>query len=349
MKRLAVAGWRWHECFGMKVLVTGGAGFLGRHILKGLLARGAVVSIYGRTPQPGLAAQGIRIIQGDLGDVARLREAVAGMDAVFHVAAKAGVWGDEQAYVDTNVVGTRNVIQACEVAKVRRLVYTSTPSVVFNGAAFRGADERLPYGRNWLCDYARTKAIAEQMVLDAHDDKGLRTVAIRPHLIWGVGDPHIVPRLLDRAAKGRLRIIGDGVNRVDITHVANAAHAHLLALDALDRGTCGGKAYFVSQGEPVVLWHWIDELVRGVGLPGVEKRIPLKTAYTLGAVLEGAWSLFGLRGEPPMTRFVAVELAKDHWFDISAARRDLGYAPIVSTKDGLAELITHLRAGCLSR
>lgn len=328
----------------MKTLVTGGGGFLGRYIVKRLLDRGCEVAILGRSSQPDMEDKGVRLFQGDLGDVELVEAACKGRDAVFHVAAKAGIWGSLKSFYQPNIVGTHNVISACQRHGVRRLVYTSTPSVVFNRQSFQNADESIPYGHDWLCHYAQTKSMAEREVLFSHQPKGLRTVALRPHLIWGVGDPHLLPRVINRARSGRLRIIGDGQNRVDITHVENAAEAHLLALDALEKGMTGGKAYFISQGEPVRLWDWINEMLQGLSIPPVVKKISLKKAYAVGACLEGIYKILNLKCEPPMTRFVALELAKDHYFDISAARRDLGYEPKVSTPQGMAEYLEHFKS-----
>ncbi len=328
----------------MKTLVTGGGGFLGRYIVKKLLERGWEVAILGRSPQPDLEDQGVKLFQGDLEDVNLVEVACKGRDAVFHVAAKAGIWGDLKSFYQPNIVGTHNVISACQRHGVGRLVYTSTPSVVFNRQSFQNADETLPYGRNWLCHYAQTKSMAEKEVLFSHQSNGLRTTALRPHLIWGVGDPHLLPRVIERAKSGRLRIVGDGKNLVDITHVENAAEAHLLALDALEKGAAGGKAYFISQGEPVRLWEWINELLRGLSIPLGTKKISLKKAYAVGACLEGFYKTLNLKEEPPMTRFLALELAKDHYFNISAARRDLGYEPKVSTRQGMADFLQYFKS-----
>ena len=327
----------------MKVLVTGGGGFLGRYIVKRLLDRAYEVSLLGRTGHGDLEAAGVCCIGGDITDYETVEKAIEGVDVVFHVAAKAGIWGNWEDFYQVNVVGTQNVIKACLDNGVSRLIYTSTPSVVFNGTSFEGADESLPYGKNWLCHYAHTKSLAEQEVLKANDDETLKTVALRPHLIWGQGDPHIVPRILDRAGKGRLRIIGDGTNLVDITHVENAAEAHLNALDALNEGRASGRAYFISQGEPVNLWNWINDLLKAMDMPQIRKRISFKMAYRMGSVLEGIWSIFPLSGEPPMTRFVATEMAKSHYFNIEAARRDLNYKPLLDTENGLDALIRHLK------
>lgn len=324
----------------VKVLVTGGGGFLGSYIVRRMIERGDQVRSFGRSPQPDNEKLGVEVIRGDIVDPEAVRSAVAGCEAVFHVAAKAGIWGDESDYFKANVLGTRNVLSACEKENVHALVYTSTPSVVFSGEAFQGADESLLRTEGTeLSHYVTTKARAEGEALAAHNHDGLRVCAIRPHLIWGVGDPHIVPRIINRARKGRLRIVGEGSNRVDITHVQNAAEAHLLALDALLAGKAGGKAYFVSDGEPVVLWQWINDLLARLGEPEVKRRISARSAYRIGAMLEGVWRTLKLKGEPPMTRFVATELSKDHWFDIGAAKRDLGYQPVIGNEEGLVELV----------
>jgi len=324
------------------VLVTGGNGFLGRAVVERCLARGYAVRVYGRSDLSADLATRVAFHRGDLTDATALTAAVQGCDYVFHVAAKAGVWGAWDDYVRSNISGTETVVQACREHGVKALVYTSTPSVVFNGESFRGADESLPYGTEFLCAYAETKATAERRALEAASDT-LKVCALRPHLIWGPGDHHLFPRILDRARAGKLRIVGDGTNRVDVTHVDTAADAQLSALDALLAGRANGKAYFLSQGEPVNLWEFINRLVVGAGLPPITKKIPLRRAYAIGAIMEALWTILPLKGEPPMTRFVAVELAKDHWFNVSAARRDLGLKPAVDTWTELDRLAATLR------
>jgi len=325
-----------------RVLVTGGYGFLGQAIVQRLLAREWQVRILARRPSSQLSHPLLEFCPGDISDAATVEAAVKDCDHVIHVAAKAGVWGPASEYEKINVGGTKNLLAASERARVQTFVHTSTPSVVFNGEAFRGADESLPYGKNWLGAYAETKARAEQAVLAAAKPD-FRVCALRPHLIWGPGDPHIFPRLLNRARQGRLRIIGNGLNLVDVTHVDTAAAAHLQALDALLAQRANGKAYFISQGHPVLLWDFINALLKGAGLPPVTKRISLGAAYTMASGLETVWSLLRLRHEPPMTRFVAVELAKDHWFNIQAAQRDLGLRPAHETWSALESLAAGLR------
>lgn len=339
-------------------LVTGGTGFLGRRLVERLLADGRRVTVLARTPAPDLTARGVRFVRAALDDsaaaTAAMDDACVGVETVFHVAAKVGVWGRYADFFRPNVLGTRALLEACRRHRVKHVVYTSTPSVVYNGRDLAGADESLPLTTDCPSPYPLTKAIAERDVLAANGPD-LRTIALRPHLIWGVGDPHLVPRVLARAAAGRLRIVGSGRNRVDMVHVENAVDAHLLAEAALrcgnpmgystDRAGSRGRAYFITNGEPVVLWDWINGLLRALGRPEVEKRISLGAATAAGAACEVAWRLLPLRGEPPMTRFVAAELAKEHWFDITAARRDLGYVPRVSMAEGTAALVAALRRG----
>ena len=324
------------------VLVTGGTGFLGRRLVERLLAEGRAVTVLARRPAPDLAARGVRFVSAALDDAPAVAAACAGQSTIFHVAAKVGIWGRYDDFFRTNVLGTRALLAGARAHGVRFFVHTSTPSVVYNGRDLAGANESLPLTTACPAAYPLTKAIAEREVLAANGPE-LRTVALRPHLIWGVGDPHLVPRILARARAGRLRIVGGGRNRVDMVHVTNAVDAHLLAEAALERAAAG-RAYFITNGEPVVLWDWINDLLRALGECPIEKRLPLGVAAAIGAVCEAAWRCLPLKGEPPMTRFVAAELAKDHWFNLSAAKHDLWYAPRVSMAEGTEELVAHLRA-----
>ena len=325
----------------MSTLVTGGTGFLGRRLVLRLLGEGRQVTVLARNPAPDLEARGARLIRASIEDAAAVGAACAGATTVFHVAARVGVAGRRADYFRTNVLGTRAVIEGCRRHGVSRLVYTSTPSVVYNGCDLRGADETLPLTERCPSPYPLTKALAEREVLAAHS-ASLATVALRPHLIWGIGDPHLVPRLLARARSGRLRMVGAGRNRVDMVHVDNAVDAHLRA-EAAPASVAGGRAYFVTNGEPVVLWEWINSLLAALGEPPVTRRLSLPLAKAIGAACELAWRILPLSGEPPLTRFIATELASDHWFDITAARRDLAYAPRVTMAAGTAALVASLR------
>lgn len=322
----------------MKVLVTGGGGFLGGAIVRMLVERGDAVRSFSRGAHPQLAALGVEQYQGDLDDREAVARTAQGCELVFHVAAKAGVWGNYDDFYRANVVGTENVLAACRRHGIARLVYTSSPSVVFDGRDVEGGDESLPYPPRFEAHYPATKARAEQLALAANSAE-LAVTALRPHLIWGPGDNHLVPRIIAKARAGRLRRIGTRPNLVDTVYVDNAARAHLQAADRLVPGSAvAGKSYFISNGEPLPLWEMVNRILAAADLPPVTRSIPPQLAVALGGLCEGVWSLFRLGGEPPMTRFVAHELASAHWFDLSAARRDFGYAPEVSIDEGLVRL-----------
>ncbi len=329
----------------MKALVTGGGGFLGGAIVRRLRARGDAVRSFARGDYSELRSLGVEVIRGDLADVASVSSAAAGCDVVFHVAARPGIWGPYAEYHRINVTGTENVLAACRAHGIRKLVYTSSPSVVFNGKDMEGTDESVPYPEHYHAAYPQTKAMAERLVLQANGPE-LTTVALRPHLIWGPGDPHLAPRLIARARAGRLWRIGRKTNLIDTVYVDNAADAHLLAADRLAPGSpVAGKAYFITQGEPLPLWDMVNRILTAAGLPPVTKTIPAPIAYAAGWLCENVYGLLGLESEPPMTRFVAGELSTSHWFNIDAARRDFGYRPAVSLDEGMKRLAVSLRKG----
>lgn len=326
----------------MRALVTGGGGFLGEYVIDHLLARGDQVRNLARGNYSHLAAKGVECVSADLRDATAVREACRGVDVVYHVAGLAGIWGPWAQYYGINVEGTRNVIAGCLAHGVPKLVYTSSPSVTFDGRAQEGVDETAPYPQRWLCYYPQTKALAEQAVLAANGP-ALATCALRPHLIWGPRDRHLIPRLIERARRGQLRRVGDGKNLVDMVYVDNAAAAHLQAADALSPGSpVAGRAYFITQGEPVNCWKWIDEILALAGLPPVRPSISLNAAWAIGATLEGVYTALRLRSEPRMTRFLAAQLGTSHWFKIDRAGADFGYAPQVSTAEGMRRLAASL-------
>ena len=328
----------------MLALVTGAGGFLGRYIVEQLLARGDRVRGFARGDYPELSNQGVRMIRGDLRDAEAVAAACREVDVVFHVAGVAGIWGPWEHFYSINTLGTRNVVDGCRQAGVGRLVYTSSPSVTFDERDQCGVDESAPYPTRWLCHYPHSKALAEQQVLAANDTV-LATCALRPHLIWGPRDDHLIPRLLARARSGRLRRVGDGTNLIDVVYVENAAAAHLQAADALSPGSpVAGRAYFISQGEPVNCWAWINEILALAELPPVTKSISARSAYRLGAAMEIIYRLLRKKSEPPMTRFLAAELSTSHYFDITRARKHFGYDPQISTATGMQRLADELRS-----
>ncbi len=329
----------------MKALVTGAGGFLGGAIARKLVARGDTVRSFARGSYPQLDRLGVETVRGDLADPNAVFSAVQGCDVVFHVAAKAGIWGEEAEYRRINVDGTQNIVDAFRRAGVRRLVHTSTPSVVFNGRDMNGVDESAPYPTHYHAAYPRTKAEAERLVSSANGSD-LATVVLRPHLIWGPGDPHLVPRIVAKARANQLRRIGRENKLIDCVYVDNAADAHILAADKLEIGSpVAGKCYFISQGQPIPLWDLINRILAAAGLPPVTRHVPESVAYAAGWVLENVYRATGKQDEPRMTRFLARELATAHWFDISAARRDLGYQPAVSIDEGLERLAAWFASG----
>lgn len=328
----------------MNLLVTGGTGFLGSRIACRLHELGHRVTALGRRANPGLP-EGIELLKADLEDRAAIIDACRGRDAVFHVGALTGIWGNRDAFHRINVGGTEHVIEGCLRHGVPWLVHTSSPSVVFDQHNLENADESLPYARRFLCEYPRTKAIAERRVLEANGRGCLRTIALRPHLIWGPGDPHLVPRILERARAGKLVRIGRGGNKVDLIYIDNAVEGHIRAMEALmAERPVAGRPYFLSDGHPVVLWQWINDLLAAMDIQPVRRSISRQTGRRLGALLETVHRAFGLEGEPRMTRFLAEQLATSHYFDISRARRDLCYEPVVTPEEGFQRLINWLKA-----
>ena len=322
----------------MKALVTGGGGFLGKAIVSRLIARGDKVRSFSRGDYPDLRKLGVDVAQGDISNAHAVATAAKDCDIIFHVAARTGIWGPYEEYDSTNVTGTENVLAACREHGITRLVYTSTPSVVHAGGDVEGIDESAPYPEHFETHYPKTKAIAEQTVLKANSDD-LATVAIRPHLIWGPEDPNFLPRFLARAKAGRLRKLGKKPHLVDCIYIDNAAAAHLLAADRLTPGsTIAGKAYFISQGEPIDIAELMSLIIGTAGFPPIERAVPPAMAYAAGWLLEMLYTVLRIQKEPPMTRFLAKQLSTSHWFDITAARRDLDYNPTVSIEQGLKRL-----------
>jgi nucleoside-diphosphate-sugar epimerase len=319
-----------------KVLVTGGGGFLGSAIVKRLIDRGDDVRSLARSYYPELDSLGVEQIQGDLSDSEIVLKACEDQDVVFHTAAKPPPWGRYDDYYQTNVIGTQNIINSCLAHQISRLIYTSTPSVVFNGKDIEGVDETMPYPTKFCTYYSETKATAEQYVIRASQQQ-LKTIVLRPHEIWGPGDNHILPRLVARSK--RLKQIGNGKNRIDITYIDDAADAHLLAADKLQENPdLSGNVYFISQGEPVPAWDMVNALLTAAGCQPVTRAVPFRIAWLAGALLEFVYKSLRLSGEPYITRFMAEAVSQSHWFDISAARRDLDYAPKVTIEKGLARL-----------
>ena len=318
----------------MKILVTGGGGFLGSAVCRQLAGLGHAVIAYQRSPADHLRDHGVLSRQGSITDYPNLLQASQGCDAVVHTAGKAGIWGKDEDFRAVNVTGTANVIRACREHGIRFLVHTSSPSVVHAGGDIEGADESLPLATHFSAPYPETKAEAERLVIKTSDGE-LMTTALRPHLIWGPGDPHILPRLLDKAKGGSLALPAPE-KIIDTVFVENAALAHVMALEELTASArCAGKAYFVTNNEPLPQGEIIGKLLAALGVDVKIRAVPAAVARTAGALVEKAWRTFSLKGEPPVTRFSVEQLATAHWYDTSAATRDFGYLPTTSIAQGL--------------
>ena len=325
----------------MKILVTGGGGFLGSAICRQLIPGGHQVIAYQRSPAPQLESLGAELRRGDICDFPALLQAAEGCDAVIHTAAKAGIWGKPESYFEINAAGTENVVRVCRESGVRHLVHTSSPGVVLDGTDIEGGDESLPLVSEPLAAYPASKIEAEITVLEANG-QSLRTVALRPHLMWGPGDRHFLPRLIQRAERDRL-FLPAPEKKNDLVFVENVARAHVRALEALaEHGRCAGKAYFVTNNDPQVQGEFVLRLLEAAGIRGRIRQVSPRMARMGGAVMETSWKWLRIQREPPMTRFLAAQLCSAHWFDCSAARRDFGYVAPISIDQGLEILHRHL-------
>lgn len=320
-----------------KILVTGYGGFLGAEVARQLLAAGYQVRGLARSIYPELQSLGVEAVRGDVSHRQTAVSACAGCDAIVHTAAKAGVWGAWHEYYRINTQATSHLLEGAHQHNVAAFVHCSSPSVTFAGTPQSGVDESVPYPDRWLCAYPHTKALAEQAVLAAAAVGRVRTCALRPHLIWGAGDPHLFPRVIKRARQGRLRRVGSGTNLIDVVHVSGAARAHVQAVKKLLAGDSqlNGQSLFLSDGEPIACWEWISHILSAADVPVPKRSISYAAAYRLGRLLEAVYGTLRIRREPPMTRFVAAQLAMDHYFDIGRARRLLAYEPNI---DRAAEL-----------
>ena len=333
----------------MKVLITGGKGFVGSSLTHKLFHRGHDVCTLSRSPDREPQVRGCRHIQFDLSKDYFHPQILKDIDVVFHVAAKAGIDGKFSDYYRANFTSTERLIDACKYAKVKYFLYTSSPSVVFSKTSIQGGDEKLPYTTSRISPYALSKAMAEKKVLFANNEH-FQTLALRPHLIWGQDDPHLLPKVIHRHKCGRLKIVGNGKNKVDLTHIDNVIHAHILAMEALVNGKkIGGNSYFIGQNEPVSLWPWLNKVFKQLNLPVLKNKVSFRKAYFAGVLAETAWAVFGLKRELPMSRFVACQLGQDHWFSGRAAETDFGYKPILSMDEAMEKTVPWLKSNqCIS-
>lgn len=321
----------------MKAFITGGGGFIGYALACELVKQGFTVTSFSRNYYPALREIGVDIKRGDITDINSVFKASEKMDIIFHVAAKAGVSGYYSDYFRTNVTGTSNVIRACKKNKIKYLVYTSSASVVFDGSNIEGSDESLPYPARPVSYYTATKAMAEQLIHKA-DSPDLRTMALRPHLVYGPGDNHLFPGIISRAKTGRLRRIGNCKNIVDVTYIDNVVIAHINAARAiLNNPEVTGKPYFITNGEPVLLWDFLDMMLQASGFEPLKKKIPVWVAAIISH-MPAEFQGISANEKGRLTPLIVRELTRSHWFDISKARKLLNYNPGISNIEGLERM-----------
>ncbi|MCO4795107.1 MAG: NAD-dependent epimerase/dehydratase family protein [Bacteriovoracaceae bacterium] len=320
----------------MKVLVTGAGGFLGTHIAKKLIDQGHQVINLSRGNYPHLEKMGIKSFKADLQNHNEIEVALDNVDAVIHTASKVAMWGKWEDFQKINVEGTKNLVNLCKKKGIKYFVNTSSPSVVFGDESLEGVDETVDYPSTYYSRYAKSKAESEKWVLEQASET-FKVVSLRPHLIYGPGDKNLFPRLIEAAKKGKLKRVGDGKNKVDVIYVENAAIAHLNALDKLKTdNSINGRAYFLGQERPVILWDFINEILDRAKAPRPKKNISFNKAYKIGNVIEKSLEFLSIYNvHPPMTRFVALQLSKSHWFNHSNAEKDLGFKPTFTIEEGL--------------
>jgi nucleoside-diphosphate-sugar epimerase len=320
---------------GRTAFVTGGSGFIGGRLIRRLVSDGWRVLGLARSDAAAakVAEAGAEPVRGDLDDADAMRAGAKGAELAFHAAAHLGEWGSRAEFERVNVGGTRNAVDACRAAGVRRFVHVGTEAGLLAGDPLVNADEERPLRPDSKAAYSSTKALAEQVVRDANGD-GIATVVVRPRLVWGAGDTTILPSLVAAVKKGRFAWIGGGHHRTSTTHVDNVIHGLLLGAE---RGRPGG-VYFVTDGEPVVFREFITELLGTQGVTPGDRNMPAPLAGAVAAGGEGVWRSFRLGGQPPLTRLAYWLSSQECTIDISRARRELGFEPVRSRAEGMEGL-----------
>ncbi len=322
----------------MKVLVTGASSLIGAGLVRALVGRGDDVVCFQRHAVAALGSLDVEQRLGDVRDGDAVAVAAEGCAAIVHLAAKVGVVGPWEEYRSINVDGTRHVVAAARRHGIGRIVHVSSPSVAHGGEPIVGAGADAPQVGRSRAWYPESKALAEIDALAAADGS-LGVVAVRPHLVWGPGDTQLVGRIVDRAASGRLALVGGGAALIDTTYIDNAVSALVAALDAVGPDTvCSGRAYVVANGEPRTIRELIEGICAAAGVPFAPRSVPRRLGIAAGTLVERVWPLLRGDEEPPLTRFLAEQLATAHWFDPRPARDDLGWTPTVTIDDGLDRL-----------
>lgn len=319
----------------MRVLVTGGSGFVGRNLIEALITRGDEVMALARSDEAAAAVEGsgATAVRGDLDDVEAMRAGMEGCATVFHAAAYVYIWGDRDVFMRINVQGTKNVIEAARAAGVKKLVHVSTEAILLGSGSLVGVDETRPIPEKTYGLYSETKGLAEKAVLAANDEN-LRTVAIRPPLIWGKGDTSVLPQVIDAVKAGQFMWFSGGRYPHTTTHVRNVVEGLLLAEE---KGR-GGEAYFVTDGEPKEFRWFMTELLatQGVKAPGMS--LPFGVGWAIALVCEAIWNTLGLKSQPPLTRGILGAMAMPMHCVDTKAREELGYTGAVTHEEGFAEM-----------
>jgi 2-alkyl-3-oxoalkanoate reductase len=325
----------------MRVLVTGASGMYGGGVARALVGRGDEVTVFQRRPA---ARAGARELLGDVTDPSAVARAVDGQDAVVHLAARVSVVGEWPAFEQVNVTGTSTLLDAAREAEVGRFVFVSTPSVAHRGEPLVGAPAEPADPDHARGHYARSKAMAEQLALAAdrgEAERGMAVVAVRPHLVWGPGDTQLIGRIVERARNGRLALIDHGAALIDTTYLDNAVDATVAALDRAE--TIHGRAFVISNGEPRTVREILTEVCRAAGIAPPRRRVPFRLAHLGGAAAEALWRRLGREDDPPMTAFLAEQLATAHWFDQRETTNALAWTPRVSLDEGFDRLAQSYR------
>lgn len=326
-----------------KILVTGGAGFLGRHLVEALAARGDEVTVLDKGPHH---FQDAAYVDADIRDYDSVERLVKDKDVIFHSASIVHTkWSQVDLIRAVNIGGTENVLRALKENGGGKLIYVSSASVVYEGEDIRKGDETLPYARRFAAPYAETKSIAEKEVLLAASDD-LFTCALRPHSIFGPGDTRLVPAILEKAKKGKLKFsVGKEGKLTDFTYVSNVVDACLAAADRLGPGSpVSGQAYFITNGEPMGFWDFVRRIVEPLGYDAPKLNIPYPIAYGAAWVRETLDTLKGgtLNSEESLSRFTIDYLCTDHYYSIERAGRDLDYHPAVDMRQGIERTVAYL-------
>ncbi len=323
-----------------KVLVTGASGLLGGSVAQLLLDTGYTVRTFQRRP----AADQLEFVQGSVTDPEAVARAVAGVDAVIHLAAKVSFTGRWSEFAATNVDGTGNLLAAARRAGARDFVFVSSPSVAHFGSSIVGSPAGVADPERARGNYARSKAAAELLAL-AEDSAAFRVAAIRPHIVWGPGDTQLVERVMERARAGRLPLLDHGTALIDTTYIDNAAAAIVRGLERMDHAH--GQALVITNGQPRPIAELIAGICTAAGVPVPTRSVPGWLARGAGSGIEKAWTAAGQRGwvhdEPPMTRFLAEQLSTAHWFDQRHTREVLDWVPQVSVAEGMVRLAAYYR------